>query len=57
MHKFRYYPENFGRTLCVGCGRCIEHCPVSIDLRDVLEAVKEPVLLQERRDGVSDSKE
>jgi ferredoxin len=41
MHKFRYYPENFGRTLCVGCGRCIEHCPVKIDLRDVLEAVKE----------------
>jgi ferredoxin len=41
MHKFRYYPENFGRTLCVGCGRCIKHCPVRIDLRDVLEAVKE----------------
>jgi ferredoxin len=36
MHKFRYYPENFGRTLCVGCGRCIEHCPVNIDLRQVL---------------------
>jgi ferredoxin len=36
MHKFRYYPENFGRTLCVGCGRCIEHCPASIDLRAVL---------------------
>lgn len=32
MHKFKYYPENFGRTLCVGCGRCIEHCPVSIDI-------------------------
>jgi ferredoxin len=41
MHKFRYYPENFGNYLCVGCGRCIEHCPVNIDLRDVLEAVKE----------------
>jgi ferredoxin len=41
MHKFRYYPENFDRTLCVGCGRCITHCPVSIDLRQVLEAVKE----------------
>jgi ferredoxin len=41
MHKFRYYPENFGRTLCVGCGRCIRHCPVSIDLRDILQAVKE----------------
>jgi ferredoxin len=36
MHKFRYYVENFGRTLCVGCGRCIEHCPVGIDLREVL---------------------
>jgi sulfhydrogenase subunit beta (sulfur reductase) len=36
MHKFRYYPENFGRTLCVGCGRCIEYCPVSIDLRQIL---------------------
>jgi len=41
MHKFRYYPQNFGRTLCVGCGRCIKYCPVQIDLRDVLEAVKE----------------
>jgi sulfhydrogenase subunit beta (sulfur reductase) len=40
MHKFRYYPENFGRTLCVGCGRCIEHCPVSIDLRQVLTLVR-----------------
>jgi ferredoxin len=39
MHKFRYYPENFGRTLCVGCGRCIEHCPASIDLRAVLRRV------------------
>jgi len=36
MHKFRYYPENFGRALCVGCGRCIEHCPANIDLRAVL---------------------
>jgi ferredoxin len=36
MHKFRYYPENFGRTLCVGCGRCIEYCPANIDLRAVL---------------------
>jgi ferredoxin len=41
MHKFRYYPENFARTLCVGCGRCIKYCPVNIDLRDVLQAVKE----------------
>ena len=40
MHKFRYYPENLGKVLCVGCGRCIQYCPVSIDLRAVLETVK-----------------
>jgi NAD-dependent dihydropyrimidine dehydrogenase PreA subunit len=39
MHKFQYYPENHSRVLCVGCGRCIRHCPVSIDLRAVLKAV------------------
>jgi ferredoxin len=41
MHKFKYYPENFGRMLCVGCGRCISHCPVNIDLTAVLSAAKE----------------
>ena len=41
MHKFQYYPLNFGEILCVGCGRCILHCPVSIDLRSMLETVKE----------------
>jgi formate hydrogenlyase subunit 6/NADH:ubiquinone oxidoreductase subunit I len=40
LHKFRYYPENLGKVLCVGCGRCIQYCPVSIDLRVVLETVK-----------------
>jgi ferredoxin len=40
MHKFRDYPENMGQVLCVGCGRCIQYCPVQIDLRTVLETVK-----------------
>ena len=41
MHKFKYYPENFGRVLCVGCGRCIESCPVGIDVTVELEKASE----------------
>ncbi|WP_045215460.1 4Fe-4S dicluster domain-containing protein [Desulfonatronovibrio magnus] len=37
MHKFRYMPEKLNQALgCVGCGRCIQKCPVSIDIRDVV---------------------
>lgn len=37
MHKFKYQPEQFGLYGCTGCGRCIEACPVNIDIRRVLE--------------------
>jgi ferredoxin len=37
MHKFRYAVENFAVPFCVGCGRCIRNCPVSMDLRTVLK--------------------
>lgn len=36
MHKFCYYPLRFGPDACVGCGRCIEVCPVNLDIRAVL---------------------
>ena len=36
MHKFNYYPKNFGRVACVGCGRCILYCPVQFDIRQAL---------------------
>jgi ferredoxin len=39
MHKFRYAVENFDCLFCVGCGRCIRNCPVSMDLRTVLKEV------------------
>ena len=42
-HKFWYDPTNWGVLGCVGCGRCGETCPGSIDLRRVLSAVKEKV--------------
>lgn len=37
MHKFSYYPENFGAIACVGCGRCVMYCPVNIDIRKIVD--------------------
>jgi ferredoxin len=34
--KFCYGPLEFGAVACVGCGRCIEVCPVGIDITEVL---------------------
>jgi ferredoxin len=38
-HKFYFYPRNFQQVACVGCGRCVAHCPVNLDLREVLQEV------------------
>ncbi|KAF0220821.1 MAG: 4Fe-4S [Geobacteraceae bacterium] len=40
MHKFKYYDDKFGQTLCTGCGRCIRWCPVGIDIKAVLEEIQ-----------------
>ena len=38
MHKLVYYPNNHeGTYSCVGCGRCIEKCPVHIDIVKVIK--------------------
>ena len=37
MHKFCYYPENYDLIGCVGCGRCIQYCPVNNDLRNIIK--------------------
>jgi ferredoxin len=37
--KFCYYPRDFGPVACVGCGRCIQNCPVNVDIAEVLERV------------------
>ena len=39
MHKFQYTVENFDRVFCVGCGRCVAHCPSHIDIRETLAEV------------------
>ncbi|GFO58781.1 heterodisulfide reductase subunit A [Geomonas silvestris] len=39
MHKFKYYDDKFGKTLCTGCGRCIRACPVGIDIAEILDTI------------------
>lgn len=36
MHKLKYFPDRFGPFSCVGCGRCVQDCPVNIDIREVM---------------------
>jgi formate hydrogenlyase subunit 6/NADH:ubiquinone oxidoreductase subunit I len=38
MHKLKYYGDKYGDGVCcVGCGRCVQFCPVNIDIRRVCE--------------------
>ncbi len=39
MHKFNYHLKNYGENFCVGCGRCVQECPVNLDVREVIGAV------------------
>ncbi len=41
LHKFSYYPENYGLIGCVGCGRCVQLCPVNNDLREIIKKINE----------------
>lgn len=40
MHKFKYFVDNFDAVACVGCGRCINNCPVNLDIREVLADIR-----------------
>jgi sulfhydrogenase subunit beta (sulfur reductase) len=35
-HKHRGFVAEYGRPACVGCGRCIEACPASIHIAEVI---------------------
>jgi ferredoxin len=46
MHKFAYWPDEFGTYGCVGCGRCISWCPVGIDITETVNGA-----LRDQRGG------
>jgi len=37
LHKLAYFDERYGKTLCVGCGRCISKCPAGLDIASIIE--------------------
>ena len=40
MHKLVYYPENNdGMFSCVGCGRCLAKCPISMNIVKVMQKI------------------
>lgn len=42
MHKLKYYVDKYGKGVaCVGCGRCVQFCPVNIDIRRVCQLMND----------------
>jgi sulfhydrogenase subunit beta (sulfur reductase) len=41
FHKYDYLPRSHGAIYCTGCGRCIDTCSASIDMRDAFRRIKE----------------
>ena len=40
MHKLVYFPENNGGEFsCVGCGRCLAKCPISMNIVKVMKKI------------------
>lgn len=41
LHKFVYSPQQYGMLGCTGCGRCVDACLGAIDIRKVVEDLKQ----------------
>ena len=40
--KLIWDKEKFGDSGCVGCGRCLDSCPVDIDIKEVMKSIAAP---------------
>ncbi len=41
MHKYSYTVETAGIISCSGCGRCVRQCPVNLDIRQMIAAIRD----------------
>jgi ferredoxin len=39
MHKLCFFEDRYGKSLCVGCGRCVEKCPVALDITVLIDEI------------------
>lgn len=39
-HQLQYFKERYDIEMCVGCGRCITHCPTDIDFVQIINEMK-----------------
>ena len=39
MHKLNFFERRYGMSLCVGCGRCVEKCPVALDITRLVDDI------------------
>ena len=40
MHKLVYFPDNNdGQFGCVGCGRCLQKCPIHMNIVKVIKTL------------------
>jgi ferredoxin len=40
-HQLQYFKERYNIQMCVGCGRCITHCPTEIDFVQIINEMKD----------------
>jgi hypothetical protein len=48
MHKFVYFLDRYGISMCVGCGRCIDSDAGGMDLRQILKRLSEEYSRKDR---------
>jgi len=46
MHKYNYFMDNYEQYLCTGCGRCVQVCPVNLDIREVIKQILDYKLIK-----------